>query len=504
MIISKNSYLVLWLNSDTDEKILNKRYKELLNFLNIDEVWSYDNDFPFMDYKKVRTEENIKEAFHNLSNQHKKLYQTFFRFQLVDDKDEKCMSDIISWNYVEWSNKWLELFEKTKKYHYLKNHIVWELLFYENKNKFKDLSFTDVPTTIVDLLHKLITSEGFWKEFKEIFNIQNEIAIREDMIELFKNEITQFIAEHFFDISEEIWNSKLYKEFSKKFSISAKELDDNKNVTESIKNIEDTLKSIKDMNLSEDLDEIIDGVNEITGEIKKLDKLWLENNPKIIRLKDDFSREIRSMAISLFNEHDDSDNAINFIEEAKQVAHSTSIKEKLKQDLIDMNEQSEKTEIFKSIIELSKEGKEYFWSKNYKSAEKIYDKTITLILEELSDKFNLENDKLNLLVSKIESSFNMISLWKTTESVLDNIDNMKKLVNEDWWFSWWEDLNFWWLWWDQRLLLMLLIDSVAYRKMSHMIANKSSYQSNSSDESKFPWWIIWIIIAIIVAIARNA
>ena len=79
MIISKNSYLVLWLNSDTDEKILNKRYKELLNFLNIDEVWSYDNDFPFMDYKKVRTEENIKEAFHNLSNQHKKLYQTFFR-----------------------------------------------------------------------------------------------------------------------------------------------------------------------------------------------------------------------------------------------------------------------------------------------------------------------------------------------------------------------------------------------------------------------------------------
>ena len=25
------------------------------------------------------TEENIKEAFHNLSNQHKKLYQTFFQ-----------------------------------------------------------------------------------------------------------------------------------------------------------------------------------------------------------------------------------------------------------------------------------------------------------------------------------------------------------------------------------------------------------------------------------------
>lgn len=344
MIISENSYLVLWLNSDADEKILNKRYKELLNFLNIDEVWSYDNDFSFMDYKKIRTEENIKEAFDNLSNQHKKLYQTFFRFQLVDDKDEESMSDIIDWNYVEWSNKWLELFNKTNKYHYLKNHLIWELLFYENKNKFKDLSFTEVPTIIADLLHKLINSDSFWKEFKEIFNIQNEIAVRDDMIESLKNELPQFIAEHFFDISEEIWNSKLYKEFSKKFSISAKELDDNKNVTESIKNIEDTLKSIKDMNLSEELDEIIDGVNEITGEIKKLDKLWLENNPKIIRLKDEFSREIRNMAISLFNDYNDPDNSKNFIEEAINTAYSNSLKEKFKEDIKQLDENTKELE----------------------------------------------------------------------------------------------------------------------------------------------------------------
>lgn len=75
------------------------------------------------------------------------------------------------------------------------------------------------------------------------------------------------------------------------------------------------------MDLSKELDEIIYGINEITGENKKDYKLWLEDNTKIIWLKYDFSREIRSMAISLFNEHDDYDNAINFIKEAKQVAH---------------------------------------------------------------------------------------------------------------------------------------------------------------------------------------
>lgn len=366
MIISKNSYLILWLNSDADEKILNKRYKELLNFLNIDEVWLYNNDFSFIDYKKLRTEENIKEAFHNLSNQSKKLYQTFFRFQLVDDKDEKCMSDIISWNYVEWSGKWLELFEKTKKYHYLKNHIVWELLFYENKNKFKDLSFTDVLTTIVDLLHKLLTSEVFWKEFKEIFNIQNEIAIREDMIESFKNEIPQFIAEHFFDISEEIGDSKLYKEFSKKFSISAKELDDNKNVTESIKNIEDTLKSIKDMNLSEELDEIIDGVNEITGEIKKLDALWLENNHKIIKLKDEVATDIRTIAISLFNDHNNINASKNVMNMAIYIAYSNNLKEKIKED----NKQIEIN--IKELEKIGNPHKCFYCKKNQNSISKEY------------------------------------------------------------------------------------------------------------------------------------
>lgn len=121
-----------------------------------------------------------------------------------------------------------------------------------------------------------------------------------------------------------------------------------------------------------------------------------------------------------------------------------------------MNEQWSKQK-YLNILELSKAGQDYFSNKKYKSAEKIYDKTISLIFEELLDIFNIENSKLNLLVSKIESSFNMTFFWETTESVLDNIDNMKKLVNEDWWFSWWEDLIFSWLWSDNCYWYYLLI-----------------------------------------------
>jgi hypothetical protein len=48
---------------------------------------------------------------------------------------------------------------------------------------------------------------------------------------------------------------------------------------------------------------------------------------------------MRDIAMSLFNNHDDKDNSINFITEAIEVTNSESIKHKLKQDIKDMNDQ---------------------------------------------------------------------------------------------------------------------------------------------------------------------
>ena len=76
MLISKNAYLILWLGTDTDEKLLNKRHKEILKILEIDEIPEYDSDISFIKYKKIRNVESVKWAFHELSNQKKRLYQS--------------------------------------------------------------------------------------------------------------------------------------------------------------------------------------------------------------------------------------------------------------------------------------------------------------------------------------------------------------------------------------------------------------------------------------------
>jgi len=514
MFISKNSFLVLWLESDANDNILNKRYKELLNFLSIDEVGFYKKDFDFIDYTDIRTEENIKEAFHKLSNQNKKIYQTFFWFQIIDDQDEDCLNKIIEWNYIKWSNQWLKLFKATEKYHYLKNHIIVELLLYENQKKFKEYDFSDTHTNIIKYLYKLINADSFWKEFKHIFDIQNEISLREDVLDDFRDWMSQLIAEDLFDLSEDLWKPKLYKEFNNIFGISAKELDDNKNVTEVIKEIETMLKKVQSMDLSEDLDEVIDWVNAITLELKKLTNLWLENNHKIIKLKDGFATHMRDMSIKLFNEHDDTDSAIEFIQEAIKVAHSQSLKEKFRKDKKDIHWEWEKIWKFTSLLEVYKKWVEKFKEGNYKSAEKFFSSCIDLIISDLLDEVWLETEKMELLKNKIQDSlaFGALSWGEALKSAIGNIDTMVKMLDDDWWFSWGDNINFFEISWYKAMVLTVFINSISHKKIANIISNKSSHYWSQWDW--WDWWdwrgvtlfkrLIYIIIGIIFVLIQSS
>ncbi|MDR2415328.1 MAG: hypothetical protein LBD75_01605 [Candidatus Peribacteria bacterium] len=100
----------------------------------------------------------------------------------------------------------------------------------------------------------------------------------------------------------------------------------------SIKTIEQTLKDIKVKDLENELDDIIAGINDISEEVKKLDHIGLSDSPKMKKLKDDFASEVRSMAIKLYNDLNDPDNSLNFIEEAIAIAYSESIKSRCRED----------------------------------------------------------------------------------------------------------------------------------------------------------------------------
>lgn len=502
MNIFNNSYHILWLSIEADDKLILKRYKELLNLLQIDEVWSYPLDFSQIDYSLLRTEESIKKAYFELTNVTTKIKNNFFWFDLIDENDDICFKLLIENNFVSWIEKWEKLYNTTYKIHYLKNSIIANLMLFEEYEQLSwDMSFELDYDEFIENLKVIFEDKKYWKQFENIYNLHSDIKIREDILNDFINWLPQFFAEYLFDLCEERDSVDLYKIFVNIFNLHAKDLDDNKVVIDFIDTIEKINKKIDKLDISKDIDVIIDYVNMVTDELKKLDSLWLEHHIKITKIKDDFARKIRGLSIDLFNNHDDADNAINFLEEAINVASSINLQEKFKKDIKDMEIESKNTDLLKKIIDINKEWQDNFKNKNYKSSYNSFSSCINIILDEYSEKFNLDKSKINLLIFKIENSFNMIGVWgQSIESVIANIDKMKNMVKEDWWFSWGEDLEFLWLSGYAQLILIIWIDSIAFRKISNMLMNKAS----SENESNVIKRVVWIIIIIVFAVLRNS
>lgn len=338
MFISYNAFVVLWLTADADDKAITKRYKEMLHLLAIDEIPSYDSDINFLDYETIRQEENIKEAYSLLTSQQKKLAETFFWLQIFDADDEAAYSLVVKGSYYQAYKKWDSLYKKTKKLHYLKNALVLWLLVYENNKRFNWLSLPDLRADIIKGFQSIIDDKTFWKQFKKVFDMHNDIPIQDSFVASFSQNLPQTLADAFFEISEWMNNYTLYKDFVQIFSIHAKNIDNNEEVQTVIKNIESNIKNTKDLDLSDDLDDVIDLINKTSSALKQLDTMWLTNHNKVISMKDRFATEIRSFAISLFNDHDDPENAKEFLEESIGIALSSDLKNKISSDINDIND----------------------------------------------------------------------------------------------------------------------------------------------------------------------
>lgn len=334
LYFSKNAYLVLGLNANADEKAINKRHKDLLNYLQIDEIPEYHSDISFANYQIIRTEENVKDAFLNLSNTKKKIYQFFFWFQLLDEEDEKNFKRFLEGEVNEAIESWSDLYAETQKYSYLKNAFIADLLLFEHQNTINDYGDFDNDAKLMAKVLKLILkNEDFWKEFVELFSQQTRTDLPDYVLKEFKNELPQHLAEMFFDLSTYLKKPILYTEYSKALDIHAKEFENNREVIKSIKKIENNLSNVDKRNLGEELDVVIDEMNGALLETKKLDEMGLNNNPRVKKLKGTLSKKLRSMSISLYNDFEDPYNALVFSEEALLLTQTDSDKQKVKKDV---------------------------------------------------------------------------------------------------------------------------------------------------------------------------
>jgi hypothetical protein len=84
-----NAYNVLGLDISASQKEINKRSKEIVNLLKIDEESTYETDLEVAEAK--RTEATVKDAVQKLSSPTKKIQEYFFWFDVENDTDEKAL-----------------------------------------------------------------------------------------------------------------------------------------------------------------------------------------------------------------------------------------------------------------------------------------------------------------------------------------------------------------------------------------------------------------------------
>ena len=526
MLVTYNAYLVLWLHSDATEKQINKRYKEMLNLLEIDEIPEYDIDFPFLNYKRIRKEEHIKWAFSQLTNQKRKIYQSFFWFDIVDKIDERAFELFTKWEVLEALEIWKDQYSEKLKGHYLKNYLVWDLLLLENCKVFEgELDFKRDITIIAKGYKEIIDSESFWKEFEKIYNLNNEIQITKEQLTTLRNELPQYMVEAVFDISEDIKKQNFYKKFSTVFWLVAQELDDNKNVTKEIDLIKNKFDEIKDLDLDwEDFDTIVEWLNDIEWAINRLENLWLWENPKLKKLRDKVANEIISIAIKLANDYWKYDECDDFMDRALRIASWTVIKHKIednKKTLIWLKWKAKVDKIWVKIEKVLKDLKNVISINDVRDAHKTLKKYLAEVKSEWSQEdFNWISDIIAITFYSTALYFNNDKneyvnayevigmaeyyavghdvkqkirlnketiLWNITNSgYWGGYSNNNSYSNNSYsssWSSW--GSNSWWSWAAWAWIIGIIIVFCLIANCSGGSSKSSSSYSNSSSSSSY-------------------
>lgn len=362
MLIKDNAYLILWLKSDETDLIINKRYHELEK---LSKVWmnkSYPIDLSFVNYKKFRTLSNIKEAFHNLTDQNNRLYHFFFWFYLSDDKNLDIFNIYKDGYIVEALESRKTEYNKTNDLDYLMNYVLWALLAIELDNKSINLQLLEELALKIPLyIQKILWSTEFVTSFHKRYNESSTIKISKSKINDFIKALPQYICEQFFTLWEQRWTFFLYKWICELYNIASERVHSTEKVLNEYDEIDKNYSRLKYLHVPNDIRLISTSSNNIIKSLDELLSLWIKDNPKLWKLRDGIASLLLWFADDLYAIKL-LDDELNFLSLAKRIAYSnrvmdkiilkieTTIKEKDK-EIKNINDNSKDSDLWGSTIQ---------------------------------------------------------------------------------------------------------------------------------------------------------
>jgi hypothetical protein len=351
-LLKNNAYHILGLDTSVAQRDIQKRAKEIIKILQIDDVPEYDLDLGV--FKNFRTEDAVKDAVQKLTSPKKQIQDYFFWFHVVDEVDEQAV-DILRKKKPDGAIKAWKLHEEgnsTKAMFYKKNlALLYCILLFKEDNK-------QYLRESLQIWHELLNSSKFWTAFTKVYKHNDELNTDQKIISDFHKHAPSLLADLYTEISNTREDSSYIAEFTEVFSLRGEKME--KLVMAPIfHEITETVEQLEAMKVSED--GILDAEESATiknhiGKIQdccnKLIDLGLYDDSQSKTMRDRAANALKTIVLDLHNNLSETDKAVALLNIALKFVGTSSLESKIKQDIKTLEEVKRNTDLVKPVLDL--------------------------------------------------------------------------------------------------------------------------------------------------------
>lgn len=523
-LLKNNAYHVLGLDTSASQRDIQKRAKEIVKFLQIDDTPEYDFDIALFD--NFRSISAVKDAVQKLTSPKKQIKDYFFWFYISDEIDEKAIGFLHKKEQEEAIRVWEHHAEgeSTKAMFYKKNLALLYciLLFKEDNRQYLKKS--------LQIWNEVVNSPKFWTAFTKIYKHNDELDTDQEILIDFQKHAASFLSDLYAEISYAHGNDSYVAEFTKLFNLRGDKTEKVimapifHEITEAVEKLE-IMKVSDDGELDkEEANQIKKHVTKIQNCCNKLMDLGLYDDSQSKAIRDRAAAAIRSIVLDIHNNLDDVQKAEQLLNVAMQFVGTSGMENKLKQDLdqfkknneflnavapimdlmndkkfdeaialIDQKKSGSKDPEFKDAMDNKKkeavtmyavlefvEGKKLFEDGKYDESRPILQKTASIIYENI-DIYDVDKDVIDSWLDLIKNNVKILTPENAND--VDEVQNKMLKKIDDAFDERWE-----------QMAIKVLLNSYYYVGLGDVIKNKKAENTKSNIIS----WIVWIVIIIIL------
>jgi hypothetical protein len=355
-----NAYHILGIDTSIASKDQQKRAREIITRLKIDDIPTYNLDFE--PSGNFRNEACVKNAIQNLSSPKQCLKEFFFWFDLEYVNDENITKLFLNQEIQGTINLWRQAIDmsdnKDKQFSYKKNLLIsYNLLLASGR-------FKPYLSPSLTGWEDLITSDDFWIWFFERYRQKTEFELNAETMNEFKTRMPELLSDLYAEIGQITQDPDYFKEFQRKFSIKGERIDKEvlSPIYSEIQSYVDELKSInfdeKDGVNSYKIQKCKTIISKISENLTKLEQLGLYDTSEIKSLRDKVAESIRNVSVAVHNKLNNTDEALTFVTEASKICGTGAYQENLKGEIKQLEGIKRDNDLVKPIA-LSLERKQF-------------------------------------------------------------------------------------------------------------------------------------------------